>query len=98
MNNTSNQNSNAQDSQDPAVLVKQVNDELEAVNKDIKQTNSDLIDGLDEVEKKVNKTVKELDGIYADLDKIEVDANNELDSLVLEQATEMDEEDSDDDE
>lgn len=92
MNDTSNQSSNNQNSQDPAVLIKQVQDELDQVHKDIDKTNADSKAGLEEVENKVNKTVKELDGIYSDLDKVEADANDEFDTLVLEQATEMDEE------
>lgn len=96
MNDTSNKNANSQSSNDPTVLIKEVQDELTEVHRDIDNTNAESKAGTEEIENKVNRTVKELDGIYADLDKVEADANDEFDTLILEQATEMDKENTED--
>lgn len=63
--------------------------EAKEVNKDIAATNKESRETMDTIESKVDRTISEVESIYADLDRIEREAGDELDTHLLQQAEDL---------
>ena len=82
---------NKNTTKDPKIkdLDNQLNDlldETKKVNKDIKATNREAENAMDNLDAKVNASVAKVERIYSDLDKMEKESGDKLDRLILEEA------------
>lgn len=59
------------------------------VSQEIDETNNEARKSMDDIDVEVDKSINNVEQIYSDLDKIEKDAGDELDKLVLKHAEEL---------
>ncbi len=64
-------------------------DETKKINQEIDETNKDARGSMDDLDARVNESIASMEPIYSDLDKIEEEAGNELDKLILEQVKDL---------
>ncbi|GDX62439.1 hypothetical protein LBMAG33_7490 [Candidatus Levyibacteriota bacterium] len=59
------------------------------VNQEIDETNNEARKSMDDIDVEVDKSINNVEQIYSDLDKIEKDAGDELDKLVLQHSEDL---------
>lgn len=59
------------------------------VSQGIDETNNEARKSMDDIDVEVDKSINNVEQIYSDLDKIEKDAGDELDKLVLKHAEDL---------
>lgn len=81
-------------SKDSDTTLGQLLKEIKGINKEIDTTNDEANAKMSEIEAKVDSAIKDIDHSASLLDKAEKDAENGLDSIILEQADDMDKEEA----
>lgn len=64
-------------------------DEAKNVNQEIDKINKEAEEEMADIEVRVGESINKLEQIYSDLDQIEKDAGDEMDKLILQQAEDL---------
>ena len=83
------QNSTNQNIQDLSKRLGDLRDEADKVSREISKVNEEANGEMDSINSKVNSTIDEVGQIYSELDRIEKDAGDDLDKLMLRQAEDL---------
>ncbi len=87
---------NIQNSQDPQDELNSLIQQVDKINTERKEDNSKLLDRLNTLNKEVDELSKKTDEAVVELTQAEVDAGDELDALILEEAENQDLEEGED--
>lgn len=67
-------------------------DEVKDITQEIEKTNKGTAQDMDDIEKKVDVSINNVEQIHSDLDQLEKDSSDELDKLILEQSEDLESE------